>query len=96
MERNNKDYRFAFGNFNGKDFFQKHNDRMREFRRSHADVARINGSRVDEAAHLDGMQHLQIPSIMKETGGARLLNSATDWSRLVTVPNIAKYKLSQN
>ena len=96
MEWNNRDYRFDSDGGNGRSSFQGHNEHMREFRGSHADVALVNGRRLDESALLERMESLQVSRIMMETGGSRLLNGTTDWSALVPVLKVGRYKLSQN
>lgn len=96
MERNNRNDRFDSKGGNGKGSFEQHDERMREFRRSHANIAMVNGTRLDESALLEKMEPLQVRRIMMETGGSRLPNGTTDWSALVPVWKVARYKLSQN
>ena len=69
---------------------------MREFHRSHADVAMVNGVRLDEAAFLESLWPLQIRRTIMETGGSALPNDTTDRSPLVPMWKVARYKLSQN
>ena len=82
--------------WNNRESFQEHHERMRGFRRSHDDVALVNAPRCDEAALLESMEPLQICRTMMQTGGSRFLNSTADWSTLVPIPKVARYKLSQN
>ena len=82
--------------WNNRESFQEHHERMRGFRRSHADVALANAPRLDEPTLLESMEPLQIRCTMMETGGSRFLNSTADWSALVPIPKVARYKLSQN
>ncbi len=96
MEWNNRDYRFDFNGGSGNSSLEQHNERMREFRRSHADVAMVNGQRLDEAAFLESLRLWRVHRTMMETGGSALLNGTTDWSALVPVLKVAGYKLSQN
>ncbi len=96
MEWNNSDYRFDSDGGNGRSSFRGHNEHMREFRGSHADVALVNGRRLDEAALLERMESLQVSRIMMETGGSALPNDTTDRSPLVPMWKVAQYKLSQN
>jgi len=96
MERNNRDYRFALNSLNGKDSFQEHNDRMREFRRAHAAVALVNAPRYGESAILARTEPLQLKDIIIEAGGTGFLDNAMNWSAYVPVPKVAGYKLSQN
>ncbi len=96
MEWNSRNDRFDPNGGNGRESFEKHNESMREFRRSHANVAIVNGPRLDEAAYLERMASLQVSHTMMETGGSALLNDTTDWSALVPVLKVAGYKLSQN
>ena len=69
---------------------------MREFHRSHTDVAMVNGSRLDEAALLERMESLPIRRNMIEAGGSRLLDGTMDWLARVSVLKVARYKLLQN
>ena len=96
MEWNNRDYRFDSNGGNGRGSFQEHNESMRGFRRSHADVAMVNGPRLDEPALLESMESLQVSHIMMETGGSELPNDTTDQSPLVPMWKVARYKFSQN
>ena len=67
----------------GRDSFEKNDERMREFRRSQADVAMVNAQRLDEPTLLERMESLQVHRTMMETGGSRLPNGTTNWSALV-------------
>ncbi len=96
MKWNNNDYQFDPNGGNGGESFKEHNKRMREFHSSHADVAMVNGLRLGEAALLERMESLQVSHTIMETGGSRLLNGTMDWSALVPVLKVARYKLSQN
>ncbi len=96
MEWNNGDYRFDFNGGNSNSSFEQHNECMREFRSSHADVALVNQPKRDELARLDSMLPLQVPHPIMETGGSRFLSGTADWSALVPVLRVARYKLSQN
>ena len=95
-EWNNGDYRFDPNGGNGRSSFQEHNEHMREFRKSHADVAMVNGLRLDQAALLESMEPLQLSRTTIETGGSALPNDTTDRSPLVPMWKVARYKLSQN
>jgi len=95
MGWNNRD-RFDPNDGNGGGSFQEHDEHMRVFHRSHADVAIVNGPRYDETALLESTQSWQVSRTMLETGGSRLLNGTTDWSALVPILKVAGYKLSQN
>ena len=96
MRWNSRDYRFYPNGGNGKGSFEEHNECMSEFHRSHADVAMVNGPRLDEPALLESMQPLQVSRTMMETGESRLPNGTMDWLALVPVWKVARYKLSQN
>ena len=96
MEWNNRDYWFDSNGGNGSGSFEQHNECMREFRRSHADVAMVNGQRLDEAAFLDSLWPLLVSRTTMETGGSALPNDTTDRSPLVPMWKVARYKLSQN
>jgi len=96
MEWNNRDYRFDSNGGNGSGSFQEHDQRMRGFRGSHADVAMVNAPRHDEPGLLGSMEPLQVRHTMMETGGSALPNDITDQSPLVPILKVARYKLSQN
>ena len=96
MEWNNRNGQFDRNSVSVRDSFREHDERMREFRRSHANVAMVNGPRLDESALLESMRPFQVPHPMMETGGSRLLNRSTDWSALVPLGKVARYRLSQN
>ncbi len=91
----NRDYRFDPNGGNGNGSFEQHNESMREFRRSHADVAMVNGLRLDEATFLESLLYLRVNYVV-ETGGSALPSDTTDRSALVPVWKVAQYKLSQN
>ena len=95
MEWNNRNDRFDLNGGNGRDSFEQHNESMREFRGSHAEVAMVNAPRLDEAAFLESLLFLRVNYIM-ETGGSALPNDTTDRSPLVPTWKVARYKLSQN
>ncbi len=96
MEWSNRDYRFDSNGGNGNSSFEQHNECMREFHRYHADVAMVNAPRLDKAALIESMEPLQVSRNMMETGGSWLTNGTMDWSALVPVLKVARYKLSQN
>lgn len=93
---NNREYRFETNSENGNGYFQEHNERMRQFRGAHANIAMVNAPRLDEPALLESMERLQARCTIRETGGSRLAGGTTDWSALVPVLKVAQYKLSQN
>ena len=95
MEWNNRDYRFASNGGNGTGSFEQHNEGMREFRRSHADVALVNGPRLDKASFLESLLFLRVNYVV-ETGGSALPDDTSDRSALVPIWKVAQYKLSQN
>jgi len=96
MERNSRKDRFDSNSGNGRGSFEEHDERMREFRRSHADVAMVNAPRLDEAAFLESLRPLRVSRIMIETGGSALPNDTTDRSALVPMWKVARYKIWQN
>ena len=96
MKWNSRNDRFDPNGGNGRESFEEHDESMREFRRSHADVALVNGPRLDEAALLERMGSLQVSHTMMETGGSALLSDITERSALVPIWKVAGYKLSQN
>ena len=96
MEWNSQNDRFEPNGGNGRESFEAHDERMREFRRSHANVAMVNGPRLDEATLLERMESLQVYHAMMEMGGSALPNDIMDRSPLVPIWKVARYKLSQN
>ena len=82
--------------WNNEGAFEEHAERVREFRRSHANVALVNGLRLDESALLEGMRLLQVRCTEVGTGGLVRYASAEDWSALVPVWRVAWYKFSPN
>ena len=96
MKWNSRDYQFDPNGGNSRSSFQEHNEHMRKFRGSHADIAMVNGPRLDEAALIERMEPLQICRIMMERGGSALPNATTTQSTLVPILRVARYKLSQN
>jgi len=68
--------RFNSSVTNGRDSFQEHNERMRMFRKSHADVAMVNGPRWDESTLLKSMPPLH-------HGGNRRVKSSQRHNGLV-------------
>ncbi|GAG88276.1 unnamed protein product [marine sediment metagenome] len=96
MKWNSRDYQFDPNGGNARESFEKHNESMREFRSSHANVVMVNGPRLGETALLERMESLRVSRTMMGTGGSRLVNGTTDWSALVSVLKVAGYKLAQN
>jgi len=92
-EWNNRNHQF---DLNGGSSFPEHNERMRGFRRSHAGVAMVNAPRWDKATLIENMAPLPASRTMMEMGGSRFLNGTANWSALVPVLRVARYKLSQN
>jgi hypothetical protein len=76
--------------------FQEHNEYMRDFRHSHASVATVNAPRYGESALLRKTMPFQVGHSLMEARESRFPNDVTDWSALVPVPKVARYKLSQN
>jgi len=95
MEWNNRDYQFDPNGGNGNGSFEQHNEGMREFRKSHANVAMVNEPRLDKASFLDSLLFLRVNYVV-ETGGSALPDDTTDWSALVPMWKVAQYKLSRN
>ncbi len=95
MEWNNRGYQFDPNGGNSRGSFQEHDRQMREFRGSHANVAIVNGPRLDEAAYLNSLLYLRVNYTM-ETGGSALPDDTSDQSPLVPMWKVARYKLSQN
>ncbi|MFC1949467.1 hypothetical protein ACFLW0_04785 [Chloroflexota bacterium] len=68
---------------------------MTEFRRSHTNVALVNGPRLDEATFLDSLLFLRV-NYVPETGGSVLPDDTSDQSPLVPIWRVARYKFSPN
>jgi len=96
VEWNNRDYRFSSNGGNGEESFGEHDERMKLFCRSHANVMMVNAPRCDESALLERMRLLRVNHTILETGGSRFFNGTTDWSIFVPVLRVARYKLSSN
>jgi len=81
-----------------KDSFLEYVESMIRFRRSHDDIEVINSLRFDGAALVESMPPMQASRIvtMIETGGSRIPSSTMDWSVLVPILRVVRYKLSQN
>ncbi len=77
MKWNSQNDRFDPNGGNGRESFEEHDERMREFRGSHANVAMVNGPRLDEAALLERMESLRDSHTMMKTGESRLPNDTT-------------------
>ena len=95
MEWNNRNEQFDPNGGNGRGSFEQHSECMREFRRSHADVAMDNGPRLDKASFLERMLYLRVNYVV-ETGESALPSDTTDRSPLLPMWRVARYKLSQN
>jgi len=95
-EWNNRNDGLNHNDGNGSGSFQEHNEHVREFRKSHANVAMVNEPRLGEAALIESMEPLQVSRNIIETGGSALPNDTTDKSPLVPMPKVAQYKLSRN
>ena len=95
MERKNRD-QFDLNGGHGGGSFQEHDERIRGFRRSHAEVAMVNAPRCDQATLIERKQPLHVSHPVTETGGSRFLSGTADWSALVPVLRVARYKLPQN
>ena len=81
-----------------RDPFLEHVERMLGFRRSHGDIEMVNGPRFDAPDLLESMLPLKVNRIMSlvETGGSRTPDNMMDWSILVPILKVVRYKLSQN
>lgn len=96
QEWNNRNKRFDSNGRNARESFEEHNERMVGFRRSHASVALVNGTRLGKSTLLESMRLLQVPDIMMETGGSASLTSTVDWSVLSPMRKVAPNRFSQN
>ena len=96
MVWNNRDVRFNFRNANSRDAFKEHNERMKEFRRSHTDVSIFKAPGYHEPGLLESPQPLKVSYTMIETGGSGFLSGQTGWLALIPVFKVARYKLSHN
>jgi hypothetical protein len=82
--------------WNNRITFKEHNEEMLEFRKSHAGIDLINGTRLDKAASLIRLQMLQAYRMQAETGGAVFYPDITDWNYLAPAWRVPSYKLSMN
>lgn len=96
MEWNNRNNGFDSNGENGKGSFEQHNERMTEFRSSHANVTMVNAPRLDEAGLLENLRPLRICRSMMGTGGSAFPNGTMDQLALIPMWRVARYKLSQN
>ncbi len=64
--------------------FEEHDERMKEFRRSHANVALVNGVRLDEAALLERTEPLAVRRNMMEAEDHDL--SMAQWTGRLSFP----------
>jgi len=95
-ELNNRDRWFENNNTNGSESFQKHNQLMKAFRRSHPDIARINTSSFDRFSILEKTRPLRLQPILTDTGGSWIANGIDDWSLFVAALEVARHKFWQN
>ena len=96
MRRNNGNYRLSHVGGNCGESFYEHDEHMRVFCRSHANASMVNAPRCDESSLIEVMRLLEVKRTIIETGGSRFPNSATEWSTLLPLLKVARYKLSQN
>lgn len=76
--------------------FEEHTKSMREFRRSHGNVAMVNVPKPNEFSFLQSMHPLLANQIKVEIGGLDLLDNALDWTSFVPILRVASYKLPLN
>ncbi len=88
----NKNHQFE----SGQKLFQEHNERMRGFRKSHADVAFVNGVRHTGSALLENTFPLSVRQTWMEAGGSRLADDKLDWSDFVSILKVTGNNFSPN
>ena len=93
---NSRNYGFKSDGTGGNGNFYEHDEQMKEFRRSHGEVAVINGPRRDEAAFLESLLYLKVCGYRFDTGGAVFRSNGEDELHLVPLWKVAGYKLSVN
>jgi hypothetical protein len=76
--------------------FAKHDESMREFRKSHGDMALVNLPRSKEPSLLKTTQPMLLSHIGMGAGGLRPPANIMDWAFLVPLHRVASYKLSAN
>jgi len=81
---------------NNRDTFEEHNEGMRAFRKSHAGVQLVNAPRRDQPSLLESTRPLHVADIRREIGESRRYVSPEDWSALIPMWKVARYKLSPN
>jgi hypothetical protein len=95
IERDNRGCRVGPDSGVG-DSFKRHNERMREFRRSCANVRMVNGRRLDRAALIQDMRPWRACRTLPEAGGMVVPEGTMDGGPLVTLWKVARHKLSPN
>ncbi|HEY82456.1 MAG TPA: hypothetical protein G4O01_04100 [Dehalococcoidia bacterium] len=76
--------------------YQEHDERMRWFRRSHASVAMASAPREEGPSLAESTRPLSLGEVIVELGGTRLSSASSEWSNLMLLPRVARYKLSPN
>lgn len=76
--------------------FSEHNDIMRLFRKSHANIAMVNGPRSVAPPLLQSTRIFSANRLRMETGGVNLLVNALDLTSFLLIPRVASYKLLPN
>lgn len=76
--------------------FSEHNDIMRLFRKSHANIAMVNGPRYS-ASHLPQSTRIFSANRLRgDTGGVSLMVNGSDSTSFLLIPRVASYKLLPN
>lgn len=76
--------------------FSEHNDIMRLFRKSHANIAMVNRPRSSSSPLPQSTRIFLTNRIRRDTGGVSLLVNCSDSTSFPLIPIVASYKLSPN
>ncbi len=110
MAQNNRNDRFNFNGWKGKDSFEEHNESMGRFRKSHANAQEHNESmrefrkkhapesfvKVSRRDLINTMWPPLVTDTMKETGGATGPAGMMDWSVFVPMGEGTIRRFSSN
>lgn len=89
MVGNNKDDRFYLNGANGRESFEEHNERMREFHGSHA-------SDVEMRAVIQKTPPRDIAHVMTERKEPRNISGRVNWSAIFPTYQVTPRKFSPN
>lgn len=76
--------------------FHEHDEQMKAFCKSHANVTGSSPLNHDKPGILGYTRPLKIRPIVVETGGSRIVSAMSDWSVLVAALEVTRHKFWQN